>query len=204
MAQRIMKWLHVFVVLILLNILWLLGTIVGVFFLGLVPSTQAIVYLIIQETIFDPYTSYLAIIKIFVSQYLKNLKRYHIKSIIIPLGIVLLYIDFHIINVNFYLQALLQIPLLLTTLLGIIVFLTWLIADIYTKDSVSRTWKFALLTPLVLPFQTFLCVVLSLAFIVISLKWSWFHFLGFSTLIISITKIFNETMLRKGLIKIEG
>lgn len=202
MTQKLMKWLHIFVVLVLLNLLWLTGTILGIFFLGLVPSTQSIVSLIIHETIFDPYTSYLSIIKKFSSYYWNNLKRYHIKSIIVPVGLVVIYIDFQIVQLNAYLRSLIQYPLLIFSACSLIVFLNWLIARAYSKDSTMRVGKFALLTPFILPVQTLLSLLLGGAFIIFSLKWSWFQVFGFTTLIVVITKMFNETLLKKGLIKI--
>ena len=42
MWEKAMKWLHIVVLFIILNFLWLAGTAVGIIVFGVIPSTVAI------------------------------------------------------------------------------------------------------------------------------------------------------------------
>lgn len=53
MWQKAMNWLHVVVLFIILNFLWVIGTVVGLVIFGAVPSTIAILKVIELPRIFE-------------------------------------------------------------------------------------------------------------------------------------------------------
>jgi uncharacterized membrane protein YesL len=202
MFEKAMKWLNVLVLLIELNILWLLGLILGLFFIGLVPSTSAMVRLFEKSDLFTGYYSYVGVFKLYCHYYVETIKTYKWRVLLFPIVVSTIYLELLFIQKDQMMRAVFQWPLLILLAYVLLVLINSILID---DRSTEIWWKkavFALMSPLVLIGESIICILLILTFAIISLAYHWFFFIAISLFVYTTYRCLYNGYQKKGLLKI--
>lgn len=200
MLDKVMKGIHVFVIFFFSSILWLIGTLLGFIIVGFVPSTNGVLMIFEQESLFEDY-SYKSIFK----SYLKGVKQtftlYRWKLLIPSFVFLILSIDFLIIRQNNLAQSLFQWPLIFLMAYLALVMISFLIQEKITDSKVQKNVKLALFVPLIAPTSFFMSVLLFLSFFILSLRYSLFAMIAIGAFFYVVRLILLRSFKKKGLIK---
>lgn len=197
-----MKWLNVLVLLIELNILWLVGLMIGLFVIGFVPSTAAVIKLYEKADLFTGYYAYSSVLKLFFQYYVQTLKRFKWRVLLFPITIAAIYLELIMIQQNQIIRAVFQWPLLLLLAYVFIVLLNIILIEGRSQADWRKKTVFALTSPIVLLSESFICVLLILSFMIISLAYHWFFFVAISLFLYCAFRCIDNGYQKKGLLKI--
>lgn len=201
MTQKLMKAINVVVILFLINILWFFGTIIGGLFLGFVPSTAALIHLLLLPELFQDTYSYKEIVLIFIKRYWQILKEYTWRVVVVPFSIIILYFDVLIIQQNSLMKALFQWPLILFMGYMCLTIINYFILDdSFPLERNRSKLKFSMAVVFLLPLQSLTSAVLFLCFFVIGLAYSWFLFFAIPLFVYVITHLFLSALKKKRLV----
>lgn len=132
---------------IILNILWFVGTIVGLVFFGVMPASYALDKTFSDNSLFEPHSPIMPIVKKFFSEYKTGFIKMNLIGIIYSILISILLMDLYIIQFNHNLNLLLVPTMMLLTYL--IISISYLIAVVnQTKGSLLEKAKLIILAPL--------------------------------------------------------
>ena len=200
MTTKIMKGINIIVVFLLSAILWILGTIVGVFFLGLYPSTYALLYIFNKDDLFES-VSYVEIFVSFWKAYKKLLKKMKWRVLVTPTIFIILTFDFLIVRQSELIRSIFQWPLIFLFVYFLLVSLSYLVQEDKTKEKYKNKLKFSMVVPFVLPLEITIISVFLLSLIAITIKFSWFAIFGISIFLYVVNRLLTSSFAKKELIK---
>ncbi|WP_265458879.1 DUF624 domain-containing protein [Enterococcus sp. HY326] len=200
MTTKLMKGLNVIVILILVNVMWLIGTAVGLFIAGLTPSMVAAVKILRNPQLFADYSSYFELLKQFIREYINAFRVYNWRILIPSTIALLLYFDLLIIQGNELLRAMLQWPLLILASYLFLSFINLIMAVDISQESWIKKIKFALVAPILLPLQSICSLLMIVAFFVLVLAYNWLFFVAISVLLYTMIRLLSSGYEQKGLL----
>lgn len=201
MWERAMKWLHVAVLFVFLNVLWLLGTLLGGVVFSLIPSTIAILKVLQLPRIFDNDYSYHEIIGSYY-RFFKEAYKHNKVFLFLPIMIATIAVlELQMITQNVFLQATFQIPL--TILLVYVVIIIFHVSYLATQLELitSKQYKLLLLSPLIFNRSTILILVVMMTLTIIALIKGWMLMVFFSLVIYAASQLVGYDYKSKGLIQ---
>lgn len=107
---KAMRFLEKIMHLMVLNFLWVIGTMMGLILFGFMPASYAVAKTLENKTLFEPHSPILPIIKTYFKKYKKFFLRTNVAMIVYTIILVLLIFDLYIIQFNPNLNILL-VPL---------------------------------------------------------------------------------------------
>lgn len=197
-----MNWLNACVLLIELNLLWLIGNIVGFFVVGFLPSTLAVMKILNKKDLFIGYYSYSDIFKQFWLNYLSTIRVFKWRILVCPIILAILYVELLMIQQSDLMRALFQWPILLLMSYVILVMLNLILAVGASKEGWRKKALFALASPLLLPKESIVSLLMILSFSILSLAYHWVFFVAISLFLYSASKCILAGYDKKGLLKI--
>ena len=201
MFIKAMHWINVVILFIELNILWLLGFIAGFFFAGLVPSTRAVLKLLNKQDLFTGYYSYSEIFQKYWQEYIRSIKIFQWRVIVFPILFSLFYVELVFIQQSSIMRAYFQWPILIMMSYLLLVLLNLILATEMSGDSWLKKIAFSLVSPIVLPGRSLMCVVMILSFAVLSLAYHWFFFVASPLFLYVASKCLISGYQKKGLLR---
>lgn len=197
-----MNWLNACVLLIELNLLWLIGNIVGFFVVGFLPSTLAVMKILNKKDLFIGYYSYSDIFKQFWLNYLSTIRVFKWRILVCPIILAILYVELLMIQQSDLMRALFQWPILLLMSYVILVMLNLILAVGASKEGWRKKALFALASPLLLPKESIVSLLMILSFSILSLAYHWVFFVAISFFLYSASKCILAGYDKKGLLKV--
>ncbi|WP_208560858.1 DUF624 domain-containing protein [Marinilactibacillus kalidii] len=148
----------------LLNVFWLLGTIVGLGIFGIGPASYALAKTISQKELFTNQASLFKLLSVYAKEYKMSFLKANSVFLIYLITISILIINYRIVMLNQILQSIFIIPIILMGLYCLSTLFTSMVVSIYTEGTLKEKIKLTLLSPLIMPSLfmfniIFLCLV---------------------------------------------
>lgn len=200
MTTKLMKGLNYLVMFVLLNILWLIGIVIGLFFGGLLPSTYALIAMYRDTELFDGFTSYRQISKRFFVLWWKGFKHFKFSVLLFPVAIFIVYLDILLVQQDQLMKAMFLWPLIaLMCYLGLSM-VQFAYTETVSGDSIKAKLKAALVAPLLMPLESLLSMLVFGSFFVLCLRFNWLFFVFAAALLFVICKMLQNGYEKKGLV----
>ncbi|SDQ40973.1 Uncharacterized membrane protein YesL [Streptococcus equinus] len=180
MWQKAMNWLHVAVLFIILNFLWIMGTTIGLVIFGAIPSTIAILKLIELPRIFENDYAYTEFARRYIQNY-KEAFRHNKLFLFLPVAVeIIAFFELLMISRFELLQAVFQIPIIILMVYNL--FVAFHICYLATQMSklTLKDYKVVLLSPLIFKRSTIFGVVTLMALGIIAVFKNWMFLVLFS------------------------
>lgn len=150
-ANTIMKVLEKIMFIVLLNILWLLGTALGLFIIGVAPATASLYKLLNEKELFEERSE----IKIIISSFFRNYKKLFIASNMTFVGYLILFyllvVDYNIIKNIDVAYSLFRIPLFIVALYTIGTLIFFIPVSLFSVGNIKQKVRLIFMTPLLMP-----------------------------------------------------
>lgn len=155
----------------LLNIFWLLGTILGLGVFGIGPASYALAKTISQKELFTDQASLFKLLTVFVKEYKMNFFKANGVFLIYLIVISILFTNYRIVMLNQMLQSIFIVPIIVMVLYVLSTLFTSIVVSIYTEGTLKEKIKLTLLSPLIMPSLfvfniIFLCLVSFITYII--------------------------------------
>lgn len=200
MTIKLMKGINCLVLFALLNCLWLVGIIIGLFFGGLVPATYALICLYKENELFEIGISYQQIIKRFFRLWLAGIKKFHFTILLLSGSIFLVYWDILVVQQNQMMKALFLWPLFLMLSYIVLAVIQLSYAGVISNAGLKAKIKLALTAPLLLPLESILSMVVFGSFFILGLRFNGFFLIFGAVVIFIIFKMLQHGYEKKGLV----
>ena len=183
MWQKAMNWLHVVVLFVILNFLWITGTIVGLIVFGATPSTIAILKLIELPRIFENSYGYGELIFRYIHNYREAFKNNKVFLFAPVLTEIIAFFELLMISQYDLLQAIFQIPMIVLMVYSL--FIVFHVSYLATQmDRLTfKNYKLVLLSPFIFKRSTVLGLISLIALVVITIFKNWMCLVLFSLVI---------------------
>lgn len=192
MWEKAMKWLHVVVLFIILNFLWLAGTAVGIIVFGVIPSTVAILKLIELPRIFENNYGYGELILCYIHYYKEAFKHSKI-LLFVPIVIeIIAFFELLMISRFEFLQAIFQIPMIILMVYNLLIVFHICCLALKINTLTLKNYKLVLLSPLIFKCSTLFIIVTLVGLAIITIFKSWMFSLLFSTGIYVAYRLINH------------
>ena len=156
---------------VILNILWVLGVIMGLFVFGIAPATFSVSILLNEKELFEKNSK----IKPIVFNFFKNYKKEFLKAnLVFGLYAILFYlliIDYNILQKNGVLYSILQIPLVALSLYTVGTFMFVIPVAVVSKGNFKQKFKLILATPVLMPLISFLNILIIMAMLFLAISY---------------------------------
>ena len=165
---KAMSWLEKIMYILILNILWFLGVILGFGVLGIFPATYSVFKLFNEKELFEPQSPLSPIIKAFFKYYLAYFIRANVVGLLYIGTIYILLIDWRIIQYSELLKSLFSIPIIL---MSIYIFETGLFLipiSLQGEGTIKQKIKLILTAPLLLPMASIVNLIVLLATVLLT------------------------------------
>lgn len=200
MTAKMMKGINICVIFFLTNCLWVLGIIAGLFFIGLIPSTNGILAIFEDKDLFE-HMSYTQMFKVYLNRYKETLLDYKWRIILSPVLIGILYLDLLVIQANEMIQAIFYWPIILVMGYLVLISLGFLVQGDKTLESFVNRLKAAVTLPFLMPGVAILTFLLFGSFLVISIRYFWFAMVSGSLFIYFVQNMLKKAYIQKKLMK---
>lgn len=183
MWQKAMNWLHVVVLFVILNFLWITGTIVGLIVFGAIPSTIAILKLIELPRIFENSYGYGELIFRYIHNYREAFKNNKVFLFAPVLTEIIAFFELLMISQYDLLQAIFQIPMIVLMVYSL--FIVFHVSYLATQmDRLTfKNYKLVLLSPFIFKRSTVLGLITLIALVIITMFKNWMCLVLFSLVI---------------------
>ncbi|CAI9386914.1 hypothetical protein BACSP_01804 [Bacillus sp. T2.9-1] len=201
-SNKVMIVLDKIISIIYLNVLWIIGTILGLGVAGIFPATYALYYLLQDEELFNDFPSFRKLAQTFFCAYKRKFLVINGIGVIYAVILYMLWIDFQLVKgmpvgtAFFYYPLMFFITYILATILYIFP------VTVYTVGTFKQKANAVLLLPLLLPLQTVFSLTFFLVLSMIAYRFSIFLPLFFiSTYFVCIDCFIKRELTKKGIIK---
>lgn len=201
-SNKVMIVLDKIISIIYLNVLWIIGTILGLGVGGIFPATYALYYLLQDEELFNDFPSFRKLAQTFFCAYKRKFLAINGIGVIYAVILYMLWIDFQLVKgmpvgtAFFYYPLMFFITYILATILYIFP------VTVYAVGTFKQKAKAVLLLPLLLPLQTVFSLTFFLVLSMIAYRFSIFLPLFFiSTYFVCIDRFIKRELTKKGIIK---
>lgn len=200
MTTKMMKGLNYLVMFVLLNLLWAVGIVCGLFFGGLVPSTYALIKLCQDRELFDGYAAYWQVVKRFCSEWLTGLKAFRLSVLLFPAALLVTYLDILVVQQNSLMKALFLWPALLLLCYLLLAMVQFCYVQTVSDDSLKAKLLAALTAPLLLPVESLLSLLVFGSFFILCLRFNWLFFVLAVAVLFVTCKLLENGYRKKGLV----
>ncbi|MBD3948567.1 DUF624 domain-containing protein [Tuanshanicoccus lijuaniae] len=197
MSNKLMWYLRIITNGVVLSILFWVGLLSGVFILGLIPSTKALIktYHLLNDSF-----NYSEIIKCFVKTYILEFKKNWLESLIISVVLLFMIAEYHLVDEFPIISAFFKLPLRLLIIYMVSMLANYIIMQTFIDERKKNLLIKALLAPFITIKESlvivfcFVCIS-SLAEINLMLL-----LLSASFFVVVIEKIIVRKLIKKGII----
>lgn len=198
MWERAMKWLHVAVLFVFLNFLWLFGSLLGMIVFGFIPSTIAVLKLLTLPGVFNNENGYGKLVFSYFRELRTAFKHSKVLLFIPVLIEIIILLELQFIKHVPELQAIFQIPL--TFLLIYVFFIIFHVSYLANKiDLVTmKESKMLLLSPLIFSKSSLMILVVVVSLSVIAMVKGWMMMVIFSLTIYTAYQLVHQDYKSKG------
>lgn len=201
-SNKVMIVLDKILSIIYLNVLWIIGTILGLGVGGIFPATYALYHLLKEEELFTDFPSFRKLSQTFFHAYKQKFLSLNGVGLIYAVILYMLWIDFQLVKEMSVGAAFFYYPVLffITYILATIIYTFPVV--VYTEGTFKQKAKAVLLLPLLLPLQTVFSLTFFLVLSMIAYRFSIFVPLFFiSTYFICVDRFIKRELTKKGIIK---
>lgn len=201
-SNKVMIVLDKLLSVILLNVLWIIGSIAGLGVFGIFPATYAVYSLIKEGEFSNDFPSFRKLAKEFFLAYKKQFFKMNGIGIIYFVLLYVLWIDLQLVKGMTVGAALLYYPVLFFIIYVLATLIYTFPVAIYTKGTFKEKAKLVMTLPLLLPLQTIFSLVFFLVLLAIAYKFSIIiPLLLISTYLLCIDKFLSGELMKKGIIR---
>jgi len=201
-SNKIMVYLDKAVNIIYLNLLWVVGVLLGLGFFGVFPATYALFHLQKDEAYKADYPSYRQIAKSFFSAYKKGFLKMNGLALIYGAVMYVLWIDMQLVKQMAIGMAVLYYPLLFIMIYVLAAIVYTFPVSIHTEGTFKQKAKLVLALPLLMPIQSIFSLMFFLVLLAAAYKFSIILPLCFvSIYVICIERFISGELVKKGAIK---
>lgn len=201
MWQKAMNWLHVAVLFIILNFLWIMGTVIGLVIFGAIPSTIAILKLIELPRIFENDYAYIELARRYIHNY-KEAFKHNKLFLFLPVAVEIIAL-FELLMISQFeiLQSFFQIPMIILMIYNLFVALHTCYLATQMNKLTLKNYKIVLLSPLIFKRSTIFGMVTLAALVIIAVLKNWMFLVLFSLGIYVAYLMINHDYKSQGWIK---
>lgn len=201
MWQKAMNWLHVVVLFIILNFLWVIGAVVGLVVFGAIPSTIAILKLIELPRIFENSYGYGELIFRYIHNYKEAFNHNKVFLFAPVLTEIIAFFELLMISQFEILQAAFQIPMIVLMIYAL--FITFHVSFLATQMEklTFKNYKLILLSPFIFKRSTVLGFITLTALAIITVFKNWMCLILFSLGIYLAYRMINHDYRSRGWLK---
>lgn len=162
-ADMIMVILEKIMFAVILNILWILGVIMGGVIFGVAPATLSLSKVLNDKTFFENNSKIKPIVISFFKNYKNNFLKANLFLGLYGILFYLLIIDYNILKETEILYSFLQIPLLVIALYVLGTFIFAVPIATVSKGGFKQKCKLLLVTPILMPLVNILNIIIVIA-----------------------------------------
>ena len=201
-SNKVMIVLDRLLSVIILNLLWIMGSIIGLGIFGIFPATYALNVLIRKEEFFNDFPSFRKLAKEYFSAYKQNFLKMNGVGIIYFLVLYVLWIDLQLVRGMTVGAAIFYYPVLFFIIYVLAALLYTFPIAIYTHGTFKEKAKLVLSLPLLLPLHTVFSLLFFLVLLAVAYKFSIIIPLFLiSTYFLCIDKFIAGDLVKKGIIR---
>ncbi|MGT2755712.1 DUF624 domain-containing protein [Streptococcus ovuberis] len=193
-----MEWLHIAVLFILLNILWVFGCIIGLGIFGLIPSTVATMDVIKDRMYFKTDYSYFEIMKHFFKCFSRVFKHHKLVSFVPSVLLIVFMLEWFLIRGVAILRAGFIIPITLIIFYLIIMILNSSYLMTVEKNIDLSYAKFIVLSPLVFLKSSLVIVISLITFFILSISYPLLNLFSVALFIFTVHRVLKMDYAKKG------
>ena len=201
MWQKAMNWLHVVVLFIILNFLWIIGTVVGLVVFGAIPSTISILKLIELPRIFENNYGYGELFFRYIHNYREAFKHNKVFLFVPVLMEIIAFFELMMISQFEILQAVFQIPMIILMIYNLFIFFHVSYLATKMERITFKNYKLVLLSPFIFRQSTILGLITLVALVIVTLFKNWMCLVLFSLGIYVAYKMINHDYKSHGWLK---
>lgn len=193
-----MEWLHIAVLFILLNILWIFGCIIGLGIFGLIPSTVATMDVIKDRMYFKTDYSYFEITKQFFKSFSLAFKHHKLILVVPTVLLIVFILEWFLIRGVDILRAGFMIPTTLIIFYLLIMILNSSYLMTVEKKIDLSYFKFIVLSPLVFLKSSLIIVLSLITFFILSISYPLISLFSIVLFIFTIHRVLKIDYAKKG------
>ncbi|HWJ79547.1 MAG TPA: DUF624 domain-containing protein [Niallia sp.] len=201
-SNKVMIVLDKLLSVIYLNVLWLIGSVIGLGIFGVFPATYAMNALMKKEEFSNDFPSFRKLSKEFFVAYKHKFLKMNGIGIIYFLVLYVLWIDLQLVRGMTVGAAIFYYPVLFFIIYVLATLIYTFPVALYTRGSFKEKAKLVMTLPLLLPFQTICSLLFFMVLLAVAYKFSIIiPLLLMSTYFLCIDKFLSGELIKKGIIR---